>query len=371
MMRKVLSCAVFAAAAAFCCSASGVGIYDPLFRVMKFTGAVQVLRPGESVPVSVREGQAYPYGSKVIVPKADPESPGVVPEATLYFSRDHQSRLLAGTQVSASLSGAGTDSEMLVLDVISGKVQVSSSVSAVKTGSEESDAAVEKVLNSFKVVTPLVTCRRLTDRTRIVVKDAEDGLKSVVVATESGTVMIDGPQFEIVKIRSNTTIDFLGDADFTRFGCSVGQMVFRVERGGGAREQISFKPGAVCKIWRLYADVGSKMAVSVMLVYPNGKISSFAYLDGASAAADSISGIGVVSSAQTEASLRGGEGADADEFDFDDDEEESGSSSGGEGDLFGDSASSDSETSDAADSASGSEISAEEEDDLFGDFGDW
>jgi len=52
---------------------------------------------------------------------------------------------------------------------------------------------------------------------------------------------------------------------------------------------VSFKLRCVAKIWRRYADIGGKMAVSVMVAYPDGAINSYAFMQGEKAVVDSAS----------------------------------------------------------------------------------
>ena len=50
---------------------------------------------------------------------------------------------------------------------------------------------------------------------------------------------------------------------------------------------VSFKNRSIVKIWRTFAEVGGKMAVSIMVVAPDGGITSYAFLEGQSAVVDS------------------------------------------------------------------------------------
>lgn len=276
--------AVAAVVLAVCCGDALSEIFDPLFKVTSVVGDVKILKPGASVPEKALEAHAYPYGSRILVGKWDGKVKTPSPELNLSLSRDHKFKLAEGTDLTI-LDGPSGDVQKKVFDVASGKLKTFISVSTVKTGGAE-DAAVEAGITAITVKTPLGECSRLTDRNEINV-DYDGQNHTVLFATESGMMEVVGAQYKINGMRRNAAVEIFGNKDYTRITNVAGEFSGSIDKGIDALEVISFKLRCVVKIWRRYAEIGGKMAVSVMAAYPDGSISSYAYMQGEKAVVDS------------------------------------------------------------------------------------
>lgn len=275
---------VAAVVLAACCGHATADIFDPLFKVTSVVGDVKILKPGSSVADKALEAHAYPYGSRIIVSKWDPKSKAPKPEVNFSLSDDHKFRLSEGSDLTIT-NGDSTDFQTKTFTLTSGRLKTFISVSTVKTGGAD-DALVEAGINAITVNTPLAECVRLTERNDISVE--YDGKNhTVLFATESGMMQVAGAQFKISSMRRNAAVEIFGNEDYTRITNVAGDFIGDIEKGVGATEIISFKLRCVVKIWRRYAEIGGKMAVSVMTAYPDGTISSYAYLQGEKAVIDS------------------------------------------------------------------------------------
>ncbi len=267
------------------CGDARSALFDPLFRLSKVTGDVSVQKPGTNALEKALENHAYPYGTRIVVGQANPKDKTPVdPEVQVVLSPDHQFKLMTGADITIS---DGADADKKVFDVRNGKIGTFITVSTVKTGGSE-DAEVEAVINAIVVKTPLAECHKLTERNQISV--SFDGkYYSCIFASGGGMMDVSGPQFKILGMRRNSAVEVFGDKDFSRLSNVAGEFTGEIERGIGPAEAVSFKTRCIVKIWRSYADIGGKMAVSVMVAYPDGKINSYAYLAGETAVVDSSS----------------------------------------------------------------------------------
>ena len=74
MISRLRLTTVAALLFATCGSDAFSAFFDPLFRITKIQGPVSVMRPGDAESVPAVEGQAYPYGTRVVVGKAHPKA---------------------------------------------------------------------------------------------------------------------------------------------------------------------------------------------------------------------------------------------------------------------------------------------------------
>ena len=278
--------AVAAVVLTACAGDAMAALFEPLFKISKVTGDVRVLKPGSEVPELALESHAYPYGSRVLVGKPSPRGKDpVAPEAHLVLSRDHQFKLYSGSDLTVS-HGDGGDTEKKVLELAEGRLGTFVTISTVKTGGAEEDAAVDAAINAVTVKTPLAECQKLTERNEITV--AFDGaFYTCVFGTGGGLMEVVGPQYKISGMRRNSYVAIFGDKDFSRITNLAGEFIGEIDRGLDSKESVSFKTRCIVKIWRLYAEIGGRMAVSVMVAYPNGSIDSYAFLEGETAVVDS------------------------------------------------------------------------------------
>lgn len=271
----VLVGCVFGAQAAF---------FEPLFKITSVKGDVMIMRPDHDVPEKALEAHVYPYGSRILLPSWNSKSKKVEPEVGFSLSRDHRFRLSgnADLQVGTEPNDA---SDKKVFTLKSGKLKTFISISTVKTGGAE-DEAVEAGIQALSIVTPLAVCRRLTDRNEITVSQSGNTYAMNVV-TESGTMDIEGAQFKITAMRRNANMEIYGEEDYTRIQNISSEFTVELEKGVDAVEKVVFRPRSIAKIWRSYAEIGGKQAVSVMIAFPDGSIKSYAYLQGEKVVTDS------------------------------------------------------------------------------------
>ncbi len=281
---------VAAVVLATCCGEATAYIFDPLFKVTSVVGDVKIFKPGSDLPEKALEAHAYPYGSRIVVSKWDKKAKTPKPELNFSLSRDHKFKLTEGAELTIK-DGAVGDAQSKIFELASGRLRTFISVSTVKTGGAE-DALVEAGINAITIKTPLAECSRLTERNEIGVEN-EGKNHSVFLATESGMMLVTGPQFKISSMRRNAAVEIFGNEDYTRITNVAGEFVGEIEKGVGATEVVSFKLRCVVKIWRRYAEIGGRMAVSVMTAYPDGTINSYAYLQGDKAVIDSATVLAV------------------------------------------------------------------------------
>lgn len=243
-----------------------------------------IVRPGNDVPEKALEAHVYPYGSRILIPSWNVKSKKVEPEVGFSISRDHRFRLSenADLQVGTEPNSA---SAKKVFTLKSGKLKTFISISTVKTGGAE-DEAVEAGIQALSIVTPLAVCTRLTDRNVITVSQSGH-THAMSVVTESGTMDIEGAQFKITAMRRGANMEIFGEEDYTRIQNISSEFTVELEKGVDAVEKVVFRPRSVAKIWRSYAEIGGREAVSVMVASPDGSIKSYAYLQGEKVATDS------------------------------------------------------------------------------------
>ena len=301
MRLRRFSATLAATAAIFLVASASASIFEPLFMVTKIVGDARVVRPdGRSEPLLV--DHAYPYGSRIVVASALTreqsaayQSAGVEPEepqVSLTMARDYRFRFSAGadaTLLDASADGA----ERKVIDLAAGSVSTFITASSTKTGSA-SDAAVEANLSAVAVRTPVGECTRLTQRNQIqVLPDPRDpSVRRCQFASQSGLMEISGPQYHLDKFKKNTVVDIVGSADFTSVSAQYGEFTAAFEKGADAVEKVVFRTHYVGKVWRERAEIGGRMAVSVMISYPDGKLVTYNYLEGQTGVGSSQSGEG-------------------------------------------------------------------------------
>lgn len=271
----ILAGCMFAAQAAF---------FEPLFRITSVKGDFSIIRPGSTQSEKVLQEHAYPYGSRLIAShKKNSKSKSAKPEVSFSLSRDHRFRLSGGSDLMVG-NDLSEDLNKMVFTLKSGELKTFISVSTVKTGGAE-DEAVEAGIQALSVVTPRATFTRLTERNQISVLPEGDN-HTIMIVTESGTMEVEGPQFKIISMRRNAAAEIFGDADYTSILNMAGDFTVELEKGIDGVEQVLFRPRCVGKIWRSYAEIGGKQAVSVMVAFPDGLIKSYAYLQGEKVAVD-------------------------------------------------------------------------------------
>ena len=354
-LRKLAS--FFASAAFFAAFSASAAIFEPLFMVTKIVGDATVTRPGGK-PEPLLEDHAYPYGSCIKVAQALSssqlsfyKSAGAEPEApqvSFTMAADYRFRLSAGSEAVVLDAGDG-ESERKVIDLKSGTVNTFITAASTKTGGS-ADSMIEANLAAVVVRTPVGECTRLTQRNQIdVVRDTDEpSVYHCQFASQSGVMEISGPQYALKKLKKGTIVKIDGSPDFTSVSAQYGEFSAEFEKGADAVEKVRFRTRCVGKIWREYAAVGGRLAVSVLVSFPDGDLLTYNYLEGQTGVGRSTSG------AAAEAGLASG-----------------GESDDGGASAFGDAfqTEEDADAGFSADSGSGASTDSAAGDAF--DFGDW
>lgn len=275
-----------AVALSFACGmALSDDIFMPLFRTIKVKGDAYVIRPNETEKIPLVSGYAYPYGSTVVLPYVDPLSTNIKSEVTISFAKDYNIKLTHGTTL--VVDKVGEEDKKIEVDVKNGSLTTLITIATTQTGNESLDKKMEFGKRAIVVKTPVAECTHLIGRNDIRVAST-NGIYKAGFVSPNGTMEISGPQFFINKMRKNSAFEVSGDgADYTRIACKNGYGTVRFDRGTSTQNFL-FKTDAVGKIWRSYADLSGKMAVGVIIILSDGKVTSFQYLEGGSAAVDSL-----------------------------------------------------------------------------------
>lgn len=284
---------LLSAAALLCGAASSAAIFEPLFMVTKAVGDVRIEKPNGQTE-AVRPDHAYPYGSRIIVPaELSPEvlsaarSKGIEPESPqviVSLSPDFVFRFNAGSDVSildqSTGSGQGR-TEVKVLDLAVGSVNTYITAVTKKSGTTLDDQA-EANLSAVIIQTPVGQCMRMAQRNQVKVEaDPETpGYFHCQFGTQSGAMEIVGPQYKIDQVKRNSIVQIDGNAEFTSISANYGEFALTMEKGADNEEKVFFKSHSLAKIWRQHAEIGGRLAVAVMVAYPDGRRSQYAYLEG-------------------------------------------------------------------------------------------
>ena len=298
-MRCWSKIACAATAAFLSVGAAGAAIFEPLFKISAVAGDVRVFKPGAAESVPAIEQHAYPFGSRIVVPKQDARKKGPQPSASLALANDYKFQLSDGSDITVANDPANP-ADSKIIEIRAGKLRTIVTISTVKSGGED-DARIEAGINAITVKTPVATATRLTERNLISV-EPEDGQTTARFSTESGMMQLSGPQFKISDMKRNSIVEIHGGKDYARITNLAGEFTGEVEKGS-VFETVKFKVRSVVKIWRTYAAIGGKMAVAVMIGSPSGAIKSYAFLEGEEVASST--------SAQASSASAGSEGAAA------------------------------------------------------------
>lgn len=285
---------VLALVVCFGATAFSADYFDPLFCTAKVKGNVYVLRPGETKPVLAKEKYRYPYGSKVIVEGINPKlSKDVVQknEVMLIFANDYQIRLGMDTVVTTEKTTVDGNAKVTV-GIEKGTVSTFITLSTSQIGDEVEDKKIKAKLNAFSIKTAIAEVSQLVERNEIRVSTDSKGLVKSKYKIESGSINLDGQQFKIVSTRRKTAFDIIGDAEYTRIMVNTGDITASLSRGEDTPYKSKFKQGTQVKLWRIYTQLQKKLAVAVMIIFPDGKSERFEYLENPSKILNSLQGRG-------------------------------------------------------------------------------
>lgn len=320
MKIKSFKFAILAIAFSCCTNVFSADYFDALFRTVKVTGKVWVVRPGETEPIPAKEDVRYPYGSKIIVDGIDKTLPKEIVqknEVMVVFGDDYQIKMGMDTKIATSktMSDAGYAKVNVLIE--KGTVSTFITVPKTKTGDETEDAKLDARLNAFVLETPLASASSLVERNEIRVTTDAAGLTKTRYKIESGTINLVGQQFSILKTRRKTEFDISGDAEFTRIDISSGYATVRINRGEDTPYQSTFKQGSLIKLWRIYTQIQKKLAIACMITLPDGKAERFEYIENPSEILKSLEGKGSVVASAGEDLTTSDDVAEDDDWDDD------------------------------------------------------
>jgi len=232
--------------------------FDLLVRAVVVRGEVEVMNPDVGKFMLAQRNKAYPLGSVFRT--------GTDSSAVLTFSSTERIELLANTE--AIVMAAEKDPNARSVRLVSGLLKTS-----LKDTLQD---------GQFSVETPNASCKNMAGRANITLK-ANGENEEFQVATITGLVRVEGPQYTIEALRAANTVNVL-----TSPGRSLSRLTsvsgdYKITLNNGTAEPVLYdmSPKALVKIWREAAAVGGRMVVSTLVVSPTGTARHrFVYAEG-------------------------------------------------------------------------------------------
>ncbi len=263
-LRAISLTAVLAMSAAFSASAE----FYHLFRVGKGSGKFEVLRPGcETNELGIAK-KAYPYGTKLFV--------GQGQRVYIFLAPDQQVHLINGAEAVIADAGEGDSSrgpQKLEITLEKGSLETlfpnleEARPVLVKTPTLKAESIGGRLMvwgnpqgrpSRVRLVEGVATVS-LLDKAEIIPSKLTVGSDLIITTTET-------PATETETASSYTQIDGKGNETEVLLKRGCGQFAAKLRSGVRA------------KIWRTHADLGGRLAVSVLV--DAAPIVSYAYLDG-------------------------------------------------------------------------------------------
>ena len=232
--------------------------FSPLFTVGKGSGDFLVKRPSCEFEGG-SASRSYPYGSEIIVQKGA--------KVFIFLSSNRQIHFGEGTRF---LLGDDPDVE-------GGKRIV------LYNGSIETLLGTdEDVVYPLSVVTDAAKFDNFIGRVAIHAESDASGYKTVVKTT-AGKVTIEAPQLKPSRIGTGIgfAIGTKSDLSYTELKGLLGDFAVQLDQGAADPFAAEFHVGSIAKIWRKWAPLNRKLAVSVMLAEADGAVAkSYAFIEG-------------------------------------------------------------------------------------------
>ena len=232
--------------------------FSPLFTVGKGSGDFLVKRPSCEFEVG-SASRSYPYGSEIAVQKGA--------KVFIFLSSNRQIHFSEGTRF---LLGDDPDVEGGKRIVLYG-------------GSLETLLGTdEDVVYPLSVVTDAAKFDNFLGRVAVHAESDASGYKAVVKTT-AGKVTVEAPQMKPSRIGTGVgfAIGTKKDLSYTELKGLAGDFSIQLDQGAADPFEAEFHSGSIAKIWREWAPLNKKLAVSVMLADADGAVAkSYAFIEG-------------------------------------------------------------------------------------------
>lgn len=233
-------------------------LFDPLFRLVNCQGSCEVNNPDVKAFQPAVVNKAYPMGTRVRT--------GAGGSAVVVLSAQESVQVLENSEVLVAVSESNPNGRMVVLH--GGKIKTT-----LRDNLPE---------GSISVQTANTVCKNVAGRGDFSLS-SDANVETFQVATITGSMMVEGPQYHISALRAANTVNIQTAADrsLSRLVSVSGD--FNIVLANGTETPVTYgmSPKAVVKIWRENAPVGGRPIISTLVVSPTGKACHrFAYAEG-------------------------------------------------------------------------------------------
>ncbi len=232
--------------------------FTPLFTVGKGSGAFLIKRPSCEFEAGVAS-RAYPYGSEIIVQKGAKVFVFLSGRRQVHFFEGSRFRLIDDPEVAGG--------KRIVL------TQGSLETLLANDEDEVYPLVVETEAAKFEDFDGRVT----------VLAESDPAYFKAATKIIIGKVTVSAPQLKPSRIGTGAgfAIRTKGDLSYTELKGSSGDFKVLLEQGSAAPFEAEFHSGSLAKIWRKWAPLNKRLAVSVMLAGSDGAVAkSYAFIEG-------------------------------------------------------------------------------------------
>lgn len=233
-------------------------LFEPLFRLVNCQGACEINNPDVKDFQPALNNKAYPMGSVVRV--------GAGGSVVVVFSAQESAQVLENSEVLVGAPGNNPDARLVCLR--SGKIKTT-----FRDNLPEGSICVQ---------TPNTVCKNIAGRGEFSY-EADANVETFQVATITGSMFVEGQQYQIPALRAANTVNIQTaiDRSLSRLTSVSGDFNIVLANGTDTPVTYGMSPKAVVKIWRENAPVGGRPIISTLVVSPVGKACHrFAYADG-------------------------------------------------------------------------------------------
>jgi len=229
-------------------AASGERGFDLLVRAISVRGAAEVKHPDTDVWAPMQKNKAYPLGSVFRTGRGG--------SAVAVFSGSESVQMLENTEI--VLLASKDNPKGRGVHLVKGRI---------KTFLK--DNLLEGL---FSVETPNASCENMAGRADFYLTEEKEH-ERLQIATITGSIRVEGPQYTIGALRAANTVSVLTarDRSLSHLTGEKGDYQITLDNEGDTPVVYDMSPKAVVKIWREVAPISGKMVVSTLVVSPAGK----------------------------------------------------------------------------------------------------
>ena len=225
--------------------------FDMLFKIEKATGDCMVQTPGTPNFVKAKDGNVYPYGTKVRT--------GRKASLLIVFSEGNVCRVLSNAALTITQNAKDEKLRSIILDT--GKVEISLEAEFHKTNG-----------NALNVVTPTAVCSAIGCKFSAETSIEEDFFVTIFMC-DDGKIEIHGEGFTVpLDTEDGLTVSVPKDRSFIRLKDVKGTYTSQIRDPEGNIKAVELKLGSVIKIWRQKSSTGNTWVVTVLVVSPDQRI---------------------------------------------------------------------------------------------------